>query len=528
MSELSGADGAVSIAPARESRGRHFPRAALVGMLAGALGVAYARALYYAELGREGLLARLHDHPLWGWAVLPLIGLAVGCLIGWMTRRLAPEAAGSGIPHIKAVLAGVRPMRWARVIPVKFIAGVLGAGIGLSLGREGPTVQLGAAVGRGVGGMARLKRRAIPQLVACGAGAGLAAAFNAPLAGFIFVIEELQREMSPLTYGGALIAAVAADVVTRWFIGQVPSFNLMQMGARAPQALPLAAIPLMIVLGAVVGVVGVAFNKALVGGLKLTHRHGNVPGWAWPGAAGVIAGSIAWWLPDAVGGGHAVAERFLLGTAQRGLAAIAVLFVVKFLLTAVSYASGAPGGIFAPMLVLGALMGSALGRVVGMASPDLGRPETFALLGMGAFFASSVRAPLTGIILILEMTANYEQLFALSIVCLTAYLVAERLKDRPIYDALLEYDLARSGEGPAEDEPTQVVVSVMHGSELEGKLLKSAGFPARSLVVLVTRGGKELVPRGDLELRPGDHLTVLVEGSDMAGALRVSEMARPR
>jgi CIC family chloride channel protein len=522
---------AAAVADARETRKRHFPRAALVGLLAGALGVAYARALYFAELGREGLLARLHAHPAWGWAVLPLIGLAVGCLIGWMTRRLAPDAAGSGIPHIKAVLAGVRPMRWARLIPVKFVAGVLGAGIGLSLGREGPTVQLGAALGRGIGGLAHLRRRAMPQQVACGAGAGLAAAFNAPLAGFIFVIEELQREMSPLTYGGALIAAVASDVVTRWFIGQVPSFNLPQMGERAPQALPLGALPLMLVLGAAAGVAGVAFNKALVGGLKLTHRasaHGRAPAWAWPGIAGVIAGLIAWWIPDAVGGGHAVAERFLLGTAQRGLAAIALLFAVKFLLTAISYASGAPGGIFAPMLVLGALLGSALGRVVGMASPDLGRPETFALLGMGAFFASSVRAPLTGIILILEMTANYEQLFALSVVCLTAYLVAERLKDRPIYDALLEYDLARSGHGPAEDEPTQVVVSVMHGSELDGKALRSAGLPARTLVVLVMRAGKELVPRGDLELRPGDHLTVLVEGSDMAGALRVSEMARPR
>jgi CIC family chloride channel protein len=390
-------------------------------------------------------------------------------------------------------------------------------------------VQLGAAVGRAVGGLAKLRRRAMPQLISCGAGAGLAAAFNAPLAGFVFVIEELQREMSPMTYGGALIAAVASDVVTRWFIGQVPSFNLQQLGAHVPQALPLAAIPLMLGLGALLGVVGVAFNKSLVGGLRLTHRHGRVPGWAWPGAAGLIAGLVAWWMPDAVGGGHAVAERFLLGVAQRGLWAIAALFAVKFLLTVVSYASGAPGGIFAPMLVLGALVGSVVGRLVGMASPDLGRPETFALLGMGAFFAASVRAPLTGIILILEMTGNYEQLFALSIVCLTAYLVAEQLKDRPIYDALLEYDLARSGHGPAhEDEPTQVVVSVMHGSELEGKLLRSAGLPARSLVVLVTRGGKELVPRGDLELRPGDHLTVLVEGSDMAGALRVSEMARPR
>ncbi len=518
---------------ATERRGRHFLRAGVVGVLAGAVGILYAVALFRAEGLREQLLAWLHDHaPIAGVLVLPVIGAAIGCFIGYTTRRFAPEAAGSGIPHVKAVLVHVRTMGWKVLLPLKFINGVLGAGIGLSLGREGPTVQMGAACGRAIAGALKLKRRQVPGLVSLGAGAGLAAAFNAPLAGFIFVLEELQREMSPLTYGGALVAAVCASVVTRFFTGQVPSFQITGYAA-----LPLTALPLVAVLGVATGYAGVLFNRSLIGGLKRAQGLRRLPAWMLPGIAGAVVGFAAWWLPDAVGGGHSVAERALggnfAGTLFSGsglgwlLLGLGVLLLAKFWLTVVSYISGAPGGIFAPMLLMGALLGLIVGKSIEAAIPSLqGTSAAFAVLGMAGFFASSVRAPLTGIVLILEMTANYEQLFALSVVCLVAYLVAERLKDPPIYEALLEYDLAQTGAGPAHDEPVHVVVSIHRGSAMDGKALREVGLPSGALVVAVERGGRELVPGASLQLRAGDHVTVLVPGEAVGAALRVVELAK--
>src|SRR5262249_17522369 len=144
----------------------------------------------------------------WAWAVLPVLGLVIGSVVGYLTIRFAPDARGSGIPHIKGVLLHIRTMPWMTLLPVKFIGGILGMGVGLSVGREGPTVQMGAGVGKFVADILRVPSRSVPQLLSCGAGAGLAAAFNAPLAGFLFVIEELHRELSARTFGGALIAAL--------------------------------------------------------------------------------------------------------------------------------------------------------------------------------------------------------------------------------------------------------------------------------------------------------------------------------
>ncbi len=485
-------------------------RAAVVGLAAGLMGVIFREALFRAERSREHLLTTLRSYPQWGWLVLPFIGLIVGIFIGWLVRRTAPEAAGSGIPHVKAVLVRVRRMNWRVLIPVKFLGGVLGIGAGLSLGREGPTVQLGAAVAKALSGFLGVSRRALPQLVSCGAGAGLAAAFNAPLAGFIFVLEELHRELSALTYGGALIAAVCATIVTESLAGQAPSFSV-----RMHTALPLTVLPLVAILGVLGGLVGVAFNKSLANGLRLADRVTARWRWLLPGLAGAAAGLAAWWVPDAVGGGHAAAERILNRQITATATALLALFVIKFGLTVFSYISGAPGGIFAPMLLLGAVLGAVFGRGVGYTLPWLAQKEAaFAVLGMAAVFTSSVRAPLTGIVLILEMTAQQEQLFALCVTCMVAYLVAERLRDRPIYDALLERDLLRDGVMESRPDPNLIVICVHPGSKVEGKRLRSAGLPKGCLVVGVARGGHELLPEADLQLAPGDHITVMTPGSN--------------
>lgn len=502
-----------------------FARAILVGLGAGLLGVLFQLALASAEHARIGLLHWAHGHAGWGWLVLPVLGGICAGIAGWLTTRFAPEASGSGIPHVKGVLLHVRTLDWARLLPVKFVGGVLAIGAGLSLGREGPTVQMGAAVGKAVGQWLHLPRRSRSQLVAAGAGAGLAAAFNAPLAGFIFTIEELQRELSPLTYGTALIAAVVADVVTRTLLGQSPSFHVTSHATPA-----LTALPFFAVLGILAGVVGMAFNRCLLWTLRQFHAWTSVPRWAHPLCVAVLAGLIGWWLPQALGGGHATAEAVMNGqyTPLAMLGFVLLLFVAKFVLTIVSYGTGVPGGIFAPLLVLGALLGIMNGQLGGLAFPGMVQsPEMFAVVGMAAAFAAIVRAPLTGIVLILEMTANYALLFPLLVACLLAFVVAERLHNRPIYEALLEYDLERSGTvTPSADESLTLQLMVEPQSAMDGCRVHALALPAGCLLILVKRGSREIIPAGNTRLRAGDQLSVVVAGDASQACLHLQALAR--
>lgn len=512
--------------PLQDTRAAHLFRAGLVGVLAGLLAVAFRRALLESEYLRGRLLIYLHTsgHSL-AWLVLPLLGLAAGSVVGWLVVRFSPDARGSGIPHIKGVLVHLRQLHWPALLPVKFIGGVIGIGTGLSLGREGPTVQMGAGVGRAVADLLRVPQRSVPQLLSCGAGAGLAAAFNAPLAGFLFVIEELHRELSARTFAGALVAALAADIVTRALSGDAPSFTV-----SAYPSIPLSALPLAAALGAAGGILGVVFNRSLLLSSRLSGRLRACPAWLRPGIAAAGCGLVAWWLPEAVGGGHGAADNLLRHHVTLSAGALALLLLVKFGLTVISYASGAPGGIFAPMLLMGVVLGTLCGQVVSHTTPSLADHATaFAILGMAAVFTGSVRAPLTAIVLIIELTANYQQLLALGVTCLVADLTAGALRDVPIYEALLAADLRSSpggdpaSQGPA--EPRSLYIGIQRNSALEGRTIRQSELPMGCLVVAVERGGKELLPTADLALLPGDHVTVLVPANDADKVMAIVRLA---
>lgn len=514
----------------QESRGRHLARAALIGVIAGLLAVAFKWALAGADGARVLVLKELHasGSPA-ACLVLPAVGLVVGCLIGWMVRRYAPDASGSGIPHIKGVLLHVRELRWGRLIPIKFVAGVLGVGVGLSLGREGPTVQMGAAVGRGVCAVAGIRSRSVPQLVSCGAGAGLAAAFNAPLAGFLFVIEELHRELSARTFGGALVAALSSVVVARALGGDLPSFEI-----SGYPSLPLGALPLAAMLGMVGGAIGVVLNRGLIRTADVFAGVRVIPPWLATGLVCAVCGLVAWWIPEAVGAGHSTAERLLNGSmsaaAGWGAGALALLLVVKFVLVLVSYATGAPGGVFAPMLLIGALVGTILARGVEVFFPNSGGLSTaLAILGMASVFTGSIRAPLTGMVLIIELTGDYDQLLALGVACILADLTAARLAGEPLYDALLAQDLRRlpAGSNAPQSlaEPRGVFIGVQRGSEMEGRAIGMCGLPPGCIVVAMERSGREIHPEADVILLPGDHLTVIVPSDEPARALEISRLA---
>jgi len=325
-------------------------------------------------------------------------------------------------------------MDWRRVLPVKFLAGLTGIGGGLALGREGPTIQMGGATGLMVSGWFRVtpgegERKA---LISAGAGAGLAAAFNAPLAGVIFVLEELHGAFTPVIFVAAFLASVTADVVCRVLTGETPVFSLHGMPAPA-----LGAIPIALVLGLLAGFGGVLFNRCLLGSLDFFERFRVRPPFLVGAAAGLILGLAAWIYPEVSGSGAPLAERAFSGAIA--LRWVLVLVAARFVLTMVSYGSGAAGGIFAPLLVIGALGGLATGILAHALTPGLApQPAIFAVLGMGALLTSIVRAPLTGIVLMIELTGQYDFMLPLLVSCFAAYGIAEALGNEPIYEALRE------------------------------------------------------------------------------------------
>jgi len=412
--------------------------AAIGGVLCGGLAVLFRLTLGWAEDSYGELIATANALPDGGWAVLLIISTAFVGVAGWLTFRFAPEASGSGIPHVEDVLATGLIMRWRTLLPVKFFGGLCALGAGMSLGREGPTVQMGAAISEGLAqrfGLAPGQRRA---LIAAGAGAGLTAAFNAPLAGFIFVLEELGLDASALTYSTGLIATVTSNLVMQMALGPGAIFSV----GDAPQ-LPPTALWIFLCLGVVSGVLGVLFNQGILRSLDAFAFWPALPRWYHTAAAGALVGVVAWWFPDAIGGGERVAERLLRSefSVAEPLNYLLLLLGVKFFLTAVCYGSGAPGGLFAPLLALGATLGAIAGQC---AEPffDVAVTPALAMAGMVGVFTGSVRVPITGVVLILEMTGGQHHLLEFTITALAAYLVATALGDRPIYEALLERDLS--------------------------------------------------------------------------------------
>jgi H+/Cl- antiporter ClcA len=308
---------------------------------------------------------------------------------------------------------------------------VLGLGAGLSLGREGPSIQIGAYTGKAVLTIFRRPHRERKILVTAASAAGVAAAFNAPLAGVLFVLEELQAGFSPLCIAASMGAAMAADVTAGYFFGLRPVFDFRQV-----TILPLRAFLWIVVLGILCGLLGDIFKRALYASQDLYERC-RIPWIIRPVIPLLVSVPLGFFLFDITGGGHALIES--LSVQSRSLALIALLLGGKILFTALSYGSGTSGGIFLPLLACGALTGHGLGLMLFEAGFILEEQMlNFTILGMAAFFTGAVNAPVTGIILILEMSGSFDHLVSLVLVCLSALVTSTRIASRPVYEVLLE------------------------------------------------------------------------------------------
>lgn len=420
--------------------------AALVGTLVGLAGVAFARAVEVIQQWRADTLTPAYFQ---GW-MLYAAAFAISALLAmvgyFLVRRFAPEAGGSGIPEIEGALEELRPVRWWRVIPVKFFGGLGTLGAGMVLGREGPTVQLGGNIGRMVIDILGMRsNEARHTLLATGAAAGLAAAFNAPLAGILFIIEEMRPQFryNLISIKAVFTGVIMASIVFRCFNGEQAVISVGKLADA-----PVQTLWLYLVLGMIIGMVGVLFNRLIFMTQDLFTRlyAGKTARVVLAGALlGGGCGILALLFAPGAGGGSALIPQAVHGVFP--LALLLVIFLVRLVTTLLCFGSGAPGGIFAPMLALGTLLGTAFG----VAMTDLFplyhlEAGTFAIAGMGALFAASVRAPLTGIVLVLEMTDNYQLILPMIITCLGATLLAQFLGGKPLYSSILARTLARQAE----------------------------------------------------------------------------------
>ncbi|MDY4883017.1 MAG: ClC family H(+)/Cl(-) exchange transporter [Anaerovibrio sp.] len=406
-----------------------------VGIAAGLSVGAFRYLLAVSGAFRQGLCEAVSIAAAQGRWLWPILYMSAFFIIAWLLAKIVarePMCTGSGIPQVKGVLMGKMSMNWASVLVAKIAGGVLAIGAGMSLGREGPSVQLGACAGQGIGHLSQSFHRGLEarNLLVAGAGAGLAAAFNAPLAGVIFGLEELQRTFSAAALLVSITAAVTATAVTGLFFGSSPVFSL---GYLLP--MPLDMLGWLAGLGLFVGTLGRMFNPSLLWAQDFYERLG-VKGMYKPLLPLLLAACLGFVLPEILGGGSHLVDA--LAVESYSLAFLCLLFAGKFLFTMLCFGSGVPGGIFLPMLVLGALGGAIFGNLLAGAGlfPAMYLPDMI-VFGMAAYFAVVAKSPVTGSVLIMEMTGSFQHMLALLIVSLSAYAVSDLTGGRPVYVQLL-------------------------------------------------------------------------------------------
>jgi H+/Cl- antiporter ClcA len=475
-----------------------------VGLISGAVVSFYRWILAHAEQFSKWMYTAVKTS--WVWMVLVFLGLVVlGIVCGFLVRS-EPMIKGSGIPQVEGELLGYFNPSWWKVLLKKFAGGVIAIGAGLSLGREGPSIQLGASVGKGLSNVFHRIKFEEKYLMTCGASAGLAAAFNAPLAGVMFAMEEVHKSFSPNVMLSAMAAAIAGDLVSKSIFGMSSVFDTVPT-----DALPMRFYLLLVVLGCVLGIFGAVYNKTLLKTQDLYQRI-PIPDWVKPVIPFLLAGLLGMMLPAVLGGGHGIItglieNKYLIGS-------IALLLVVKFVFSMVSFGSGVPGGIFFPLLVLGALVGVLFGKVSVL---YFGLPEMFVvkfmLLGMVGLFTAIVRAPVTGIILIVEMSGSLSHLLALTVVTIFSYVVATALGAKPIYESLLER-MTGKGADVARGEKVLVRMVVNQASRAQGRSMRQLRFPKNCLVVSIDRLGEEVIPDGSTQIHAGDVVMIMCDQKD--------------
>ncbi len=402
----------------------------LGGLLIGVVGGLFRYFLILSDAWRTQAVRWAHHHVYAGWLIPIAIGASGAFLARLLVVKFAPTAEGSGVQRVEAVFSGEAEPASPIVVPVKFFGGLLAMGSGMALGREGPTVQMGASFGEWVSRFLLHNDEDRKVVQAASAGAGLAVAFNAPIGGSIFVFEELTSSITPWLLVSTLAAATVAVWLMRVMLGNTLSFTVQQVSLTENwNKWPFLA------LGAVMGVCGAAYNAVIMRLLRISDKMMKLTSLQRAAIIGAVVGLVAWFVPAIVGGGDSITQAVLAN--RLTLATLVTIFAVRFVLGPWSYTAGCPGGLFAPLMLLGAASGAMFAELVNRVAPSAQiSPVACGIVGMGALFTASVRAPLTGIALSIEMTGRADLTLGLLGASLTAMFVTMVLQSEPIYESL--------------------------------------------------------------------------------------------
>ncbi len=473
----------------------HLALALLIGALVGSTIVAF---LAFTDWMHALLFSQAM--PVW---MRPLIPAVAALIAGYLLLRVFPDARGSGIPQTKAALIAGGGYISLKTVIGKFFCCSLSLGGGIALGREGPSVQIGAGIASFLARRARLGTREVQALVPIGAAAALAAAFNTPMAAVLFTLEELLGDLNARLLGSVVIGAATSWMVLHLFLGDAPLFRVPPYSLVHPSEFLFYAM-----LGIAGGCVSALFSASLLW-LRLWYR--RLPKWTLafqPATGGLGAGLLALYSADVLGAGYAAVELALHG--QLSGSAMFILLILKLAATVACYSSGNAGGIFGPSLFLGAMLGGSFGSLLhGWLPATTGPAGAYALVGMGTTFAGVIRSPITSVVMIFELTRDYNIIVPLMISNLVAYVVARAIVHTPIYEALAIQDGVHlphgKGQGP---EPELLVGDAMRSPAV---LLS----PATSIAV-----ARQLAPEGDCLIGENGTLLGIVLGSDLDEALR--------
>ena len=484
----------------KDRRIRYITKGIIVGVLVG----------FIVSLFRLGveiifnqiilLYAFFHTEPLWliPWTIVSII---IALIIGLLVKS-DPDIKGSGIPQVEGQIQGIIHVQWWSTLWKKFIGGLLAIGSGLFLGREGPSIQLGASVGLGLSKLTKGDETEEKVLLSSGAGAGLAAAFNAPIAGLMFVLEEVHHNFSPIVAITTFTSAIVANFVSLTIFGLTPILDIGSV-----MSLPLNYYIYLPLLGILLGFGGWIYNKVLLDILpKFYHFFFFIPKNFNSVIPLLVIIPLGYYLPQIIGGGNGLIVQ--LPKWNLSLSILAGLFIFRFIFSMISYGASVPGGIFLPILSLGAILGALFAQfMIHYFKMDAQYLTHFILFAMAGYFTAIGKAPLTAILLVTEMVGGLNQLMPLAVVSLTAYVVADFLGVKPIYESLLE-NLIPDNDNVVISRPHSFVHTIEPDSFLSRKAIKEVQWPGEIIISSMRRGNEYISPHGHTIIHVGDHLII--------------------
>lgn len=472
-------------------------RAIIIGLLTGLVVSLFRLIIQRFLIFVQVSFRYFHAHP-WGLIPWAIGSVMLALMLGWLAQH-NPNIKGSGIPQVEGQLTNQFDEQWWPVLWQKFIGGIFAIGSGLFLGREGPSIQLGATIGQGVEEYSQAGKLNRQIGIASGAAAGLSAAFNAPIAATIFILEEVYHNFSPLIWLATFVSSLCSNMVSMQFFGLKPVLNVPYN-----YMLPNNLYWHLVVLGILLGILGRFYQVVIL------HLNGwlvklkFIPPVAYPIIPFLLVIPIAWYFPLTLGGGNEliIQLRFL----PVSLLLFSGLFVLRFVFSMISYGSQLPGGIFLPILTLGAILGGAYcALMVQIGLMPARYLPNFIIYAMAGYFACISKAPFTAILLITEMVGSLTHLMPLAIVAVVAYLVVDAMHGEPVYTAMFNAFIGNNPDSHRKEDVT-MSITIYAGAKLDGCKVMDFHWPADSIVTMVYRGEEKIIPNGQTRLQAGDTL----------------------